>query len=212
MSTTKNAAKPRSQEVAERFPRDVAKHQMEIIRDDGVYRHVKFHNPECSFNQWFELVTWPGVLCYHGGMGTYAFSRITDMFAFFRQGGEGINLYYWSQKCIAEDRYGKIKEYSHDEFVSVVRESADEWADGMSEDEKKRFLAAVEKDVIRNSDDMHEVEAVRRSMEFRWNNQYPFQDFWERGCKVPSRGFLWCCHAIVWGIAKYDAARELQTV
>jgi len=202
----------REQDVAKRFAKDVANHEMEVIRDDGVYRHVRFRNPSQSWNQWFELVTWPGVLCYHGDMGTYVFSRTKDMFEFFRMDGERINLYYWPQKCVAEDRNAKIREYSHDEFVSVVRESAKEWADEMADDERREFLAEIEDEVIRNSDELHEVEAIRRSMEFEWKGRYPFQDFWERGCKVPSRGFLWCCHAIVWGIAKYDAARELQTV
>ena len=65
------------------FLKDVAEHQMTVLRDDGVNRHVQFRRPG-TICMGFELITWPGYLCYTGDMGTYVFRRLEDMFEFFR--------------------------------------------------------------------------------------------------------------------------------
>ena len=67
----------------EQFLRDVAEHTMTVIREDGVSRHIRFAKPGTSCMH-FDLITWPGYLCYTGDMGTYVFQRLTDMFEFFR--------------------------------------------------------------------------------------------------------------------------------
>ena len=41
--------------TAERFLQDVANHQMKILRDDGLYRHLNFQRADNIFN-WFEIV------------------------------------------------------------------------------------------------------------------------------------------------------------
>ena len=87
------------------FLKDVAAHEMEILRDDGVYRHIRFKKPG-TWCMHFDLVTWPGYLAYSGDMGCYVFSRLNDMFEFFRTDREYlqrdgrqlcINLCYWSE-------------------------------------------------------------------------------------------------------------------
>ena len=45
----------------EQFLKDAADHQMEVLRDDGVNRHLRFRNPE-SNAYWFDIITWPGAL------------------------------------------------------------------------------------------------------------------------------------------------------
>jgi hypothetical protein len=91
----------------EEFIKDVSQHKMQILRDDGLYRHIRFkrENTSCYY---FDLITWPGALCYTGDMGTFVFSRIPDMFEFFRTDGEKgadlrINPGYWSEKLLAVD-------------------------------------------------------------------------------------------------------------
>jgi len=66
----------------ERFLKDIKKHELKIIRDDGVYRHIRLKNPD-SYAYNFDLITWPGYLCVTGDMGDWIFSRIEDMFNFF---------------------------------------------------------------------------------------------------------------------------------
>ncbi len=99
----------------ERFLRDVAKHEMTIVMDNGIHRNVVFKNPDGS-NMWFGLQTWPNNLCFYGDMGTFVFSRLPDMFTFFRKGVDGdtiyINTRYWSEKITASDRNGGVEEFS----------------------------------------------------------------------------------------------------
>jgi hypothetical protein len=67
------------------FLKDVEKHEMKVLLDNGLYRHLRFAaTGQYSWNQWFEIITWPGKLAYSGDMGTYVFERIEDMFEFFR--------------------------------------------------------------------------------------------------------------------------------
>lgn len=105
-----------------RFLNDVAKHQMLIKLDHGVYRHVVFRNPENSC-MWFELVTYPGRLVYSGDMGCFVFNRLHDMFTFFRgrvnpskPDALYINEGYWHEKLEAVDRHDGSEQYAFDLF------------------------------------------------------------------------------------------------
>ena len=42
----------------ERFAKDTAEHKIQVIRDDGVYRHLRFKRTN-SNAYYFDLVTWP---------------------------------------------------------------------------------------------------------------------------------------------------------
>lgn len=89
-------------DVATRFARETAEHEMTIMLDTstahGLYRHLRFANPD-SFEYWWELVTWPGSLAVRGDMGgDWIFTRTPDMFRFFRSSGDRINPSYWANK------------------------------------------------------------------------------------------------------------------
>ncbi|SQC93443.1 Uncharacterised protein [Cedecea neteri] len=85
------------------FLRDVALHTLQIHRDDGLYRHLRFKRPGTNA-YYFDIVTWPGYLTITGDMGTWTFSRVSDMFNFFMDSHFGhrasfvINPGYWSEK------------------------------------------------------------------------------------------------------------------
>ena len=91
---------------ADRFLRDIAQHQMTILRDDGVYRHLRFQVPGTPHRQ-FDLVTWPGYLAYTGDMGAYVFTRVHDMFKFFRRELQSydMDMHYWAEKCEAASQW-----------------------------------------------------------------------------------------------------------
>lgn len=75
------------------FERDVAEHQMQVLRDDRLYRHLLFKKPGTGCYH-FNIVTYPGTLVYTGDMGSFVFQRLEDMFEFFRSDadrGDGIN-------------------------------------------------------------------------------------------------------------------------
>jgi hypothetical protein len=79
-----------------RFIKDTAEHEMTILHNDGLYRHLRFKKPGTRF-YWFDLITWPGYLTIAGDMGTFTFERTEDMLTFFRGAGD-INPQYWSEK------------------------------------------------------------------------------------------------------------------
>lgn len=83
-------------DTSSRFLVDTAFHRLEIIRDDGLYRHLRMKQPGTSC-YYFDVITWPGYLTVTGDMGTWTFSRIADMFDFFGPWQDGINTGYWSE-------------------------------------------------------------------------------------------------------------------
>ena len=87
-------------DTSTRFLLDTAFHRLEIIRDDGLYRHLRMKQPGTSC-YYFDIITWPGYLTVTGDMGTWTFSRIADMFDFFGPWQDGINTGYWSEKLEA---------------------------------------------------------------------------------------------------------------
>lgn len=86
-------------DMAERFQRETARHEMTILHDDGLYRHLRARKPGSGL-YWFDIVTWPGSLAIRGDINSaYVFSRMTDMFEFFQGSRDGrINPDYWAEK------------------------------------------------------------------------------------------------------------------
>ena len=114
---TKNA-----QYVLERFMEDTAHHKMEVLIDNGLYRHLKFTNNGSSIYR-FDIHTWPGFLCVCGDMGTYVFQRLDDMFEFFRSTDATlrINPHYWAEKCQAHG-HEAVERYDLDAFTERINE------------------------------------------------------------------------------------------
>jgi len=91
-------------EIAARFARETAGHEMTVLHDDGLYRHLKFMNPEHGSFGAFELITWPYNLVVKTGW-TFHFDidATEDMFDLFRRTAltGQINPGYWSEKVRA---------------------------------------------------------------------------------------------------------------
>jgi hypothetical protein len=188
-------------DVAERFSRDVEKYRIKIIKDDGLHRHIRLAQPETGVMR-FDLITWPGHLCYTGDAGSYLFSRLTDMFNFFR--GRRPNPSYWSEKVLASDKSDGISHYSPDVFRNNIKQYLDDYTCDWDEDKKKAVWLEVEEQVLSAADD---GEYAAREAAARFS---VFVDFWEVDCTEYSICYEWCCHAIPWGIAQYDKLKELQ--
>jgi hypothetical protein len=176
----------------ETFLKDVAKHEMAVLVDNGVYRHLRLKQPGSS-NMWFDIVTWPGFLAYSGDMGSFVFSRLNDMFQFFRNGRATIdgkeelyiNLSYWGEKLEAVDRNGREsghRVYSADRLRAHVEDSVKTWIEEYegqyddSEEEtasaKTKFEAelreAIEEDIYRYLDDgEHDARTAVRDFSFK---------------------------------------------
>lgn len=192
------------EQVADRFTGDTAKHAMTVLHDDGLYRHLRFKKPGSSM-YWFDLVTWPGCLAITGDMNSYTFSRVEDMFTFFR--GEYINPAYWGEKLIA---HCGTTHYSEDTFRRRVTE---EIAD--REDDFPGLGAAIKEQILDphtadwNVTDEHEARVALNEFSYSIpgtpEEGFRFTDVWEWDFQEWDYRFVWCLNAIAWGIGQYDA-------
>jgi hypothetical protein len=199
-------------ESAEHFRADTKGHQLTVLQDDGLYRHLRFRRPDTGC-YWFDLVTWPGCLAINGDCEGFMFSRLPDMFEFFRAAsgwnGNTINPQYWAEKLRASSR---VKEYSEDKLRRLVRETVSDCArdyPGLRTAVKRRVLG---------SDELYHEESARYILDQfvhgkppargQRDDRFRFESSWEWDLTDWSHHFLWCCHAIQWGIGQYDAARQ----
>jgi hypothetical protein len=195
----------------EEFLRNVAEHTIIIIKDEGVYRHIRFMKPQSS-DMFFDLITWPGHLCYTGDMGTFVFHRVEDMFSFFRSQELKINPGYWAEKVLAEDTCDGLREYDADAYRTAINE----WLLSQTEDEEDReyitaLTEAVNDDLLSVADDgEHTVrQAVDDfSFQYGYHRSVQIDDFWETHLTRSTSRYLWCCYALVWGISAYDKMKR----
>ncbi len=185
------------EQIKKRFKEETRNHTMKIMKGDGIYRHLVFSNGRSNIMR-FELITFPGYLCYVGDMGSFTFSRIEDMFEFFR--GDGISPGYWSEKLQATDKRGGDEEYSVKEFNEQIMESVKSW-EFDSEEEEAEVMEHLEDDVLNQET---EQDAYIAASSFESHYGHEFQDFWEYNLREYTYRYIWCLYAIVWGISVYD--------
>ena len=195
-----------------RFESDVQNHTLAVLRDDGLYRHLR-----CSAGSYvyqFDVVTWPGYLCYSGDMGCFVFTRLPDMFTFFRGRREAmIDRSYLAEKCVASDKHDGIREYSEGLFQQAIESDFDSFVENndLAPEQASDLWQLIEDEVLSSGDNRH--DATGAAMNFRWapdhiadaRGQEVFPDFWEHRLEDYTPRFWWCCYAIPWAIEQYDA-------
>lgn len=208
-------------DTSSRFLLDTAFHRLEIIRDDGLYRHLRMQQPGTSC-YYYDVITWPGYLTVTGDMGTWTFSRIADMFNFFGAWEGGINTSYWSEKleagagCSARELLAK--EYDHDAFCRSLKESLSDYLEDSEEDEEDDE-DWDDDDETPDSDKARVREIVRELCSAGFSNDYEAYnavyeadwpeifDRWDicdgLTFKTYTSHFRWILFAITWAIAKY---------
>jgi hypothetical protein len=196
--------------IAKRFNRETIHHQLTVLHDDGLYKHLRFSQPDRSA-MWFDLITWPSNLIVRGDYGdTYAFSRIEDMLAFFRTSAylREPNLGYWAEK-LTTDR-DSVERYDDE----IMRRSI---LDAINDETRHLtgLRAAVQEEVFDllcgdESEDRRTVAdfAYYRNDEDRYDYPRPDPDFtfegsWEWKLHDYHWSFVWACHAILWGAEYY---------
>jgi len=189
----------------DRFEEDTRHHTMQVLHDAGLYRHLLFRAPK-SGSYWFEILTWPGSLTIHGDMGTYTFSRLTDMFEFFGTGP--INPDYWAQKLASQSALG-IKEFSETALNEVVMSHLADWSVELTEAEEGHLLAALRNALLRPELALNLHSSYEALATFIWTasggKSYQFIDAWEYDLSAYTVHFLWCLRAITYGIRQYQA-------
>jgi hypothetical protein len=188
--------------AAAMFEQNTAGHQLTILHDDGLYRHILMAKPGTGMYR-YELVTWPGHLAVGGDMDSYVFARIEDMFAFFR--GHEINPHYWSEKV--KDEPKRTTNYSEGMFKQLVEEHLAELVEDDLTDEQREARDEIRSQV---GDAYHEEEA--REILRDGERAGLWSDTWEWDLRDWDWHFLYCLNAIVAGIAAYDKAKAAEAV
>lgn len=208
-----------NQPTEESFLRDVAKHEMTVIHDAGEIRHLRFGRPGDS-NMHFNITTVPGYLMFTGGMGAWSFTRLRDMFEFFRGKPEGrlsINRQYWSEKLIAASCSGRFDggatEYREELFKSALWREALALArrmkeSGVSAEHRANMLEELR--WVRNAGSNGEHAAHQAAHDFEYcvgRYAFGFRDFHDNNLRTYTYRFTWACYAIAWAIRVYDASK-----
>lgn len=194
----------------ETFLEDVANHKLTVVNDNGLYRHLVLSKG--SFDQRFEITTWPNYLCISGDMGCYVFSRVEDMFTFFRNNQEdwGINTGYWHEKVEAECGRDGVTKFDIQQVFDRLDQYLSwfiEGKDTTDEEDAKAIEAATEQvNEFKECCEHSEYDAMNRYI--NWDSAeaggMDLDDFWDGGFTKYTTRYLWCCYAIVWAIRQYD--------
>lgn len=217
-------------QARERFAREGADHKMTVLHNEGLYRHIRMKHPQRS-EYWYELVTWPGNLVFRGDGTSFAFSRATDMFAFFahglrKDGTIDIEPQYWEEK-ITSDR-DNIQGWDSELFVkdlwtevaSIIESGA------VHEDQEQRFRAEVQEMLdceqydtcdlaLRMLDDFNFWNDKSHEHDYRYRSEaVQFTDSWEwvPKCTTYDWWYLWACHGIVHGVKEFYAVYGCPSV
>lgn len=195
--------------VANRFLKDVANHNLLILLDQGLYRHVVFSNGNSKHMQ-FTLTTTPGRLVFGGDMGCFVFERSPDMFAFFGSDPTRFqpNFGYWHEKLVAVDRDDCSRQYS----VRRLREALESYLDCTNVKFTEQVRECIDEAVSSLSagditDALDIINSFALSDDDGWVFENFFADFHEKEITEFTIRYVWACYAIQWGIAEYNKAK-----
>ncbi|WP_198080413.1 hypothetical protein [Acinetobacter calcoaceticus] len=185
------------------FLHDVRDHELVINLDQGVFRDITVKRPNSSHYH-YNITTRSGYLIITGDMGCFVFKRLTDMFEFFRDEGEGysINPYYWAEKLEA----GVFEKYSPEVARAALNQEFENWKEWHDCDDEQIAEEKEQLDWIDTDDYFEFVEAIRN-----WTpnpNGVQLTDFFEHNLNEYTYDYIWCLYAIVHAIKLYDAVKE----
>lgn len=210
LSTAQRPMRRVTEQVEQEFESNVAQHEATVTLDTGLFRQIRCKQPG-TFNRHFDITTWPGHLAITGDMGSFVFTRLADMFQFFRSDHGRVNYSYWAEKLVAHDKNGGHEEFSRDRFRQTVEEWLTEWLEGrdLTSEEVEEVRGEVRTEVLSAADDgLH--RAIDAAMRYEYDDARPFDSIYECRFNEWTYHFAWCCHAIVWAINQYDARAAVE--
>jgi hypothetical protein len=191
-------------ESAARFARETAAHELTVLHHDGLYRHFKLADPSGGFYR-FDLITWPHNLFLRGDGFSFGFAvwPTEDMFDVFRGSSSGgINPGYWQEKVTA----GKARDWSEDLFRAWVLDEATK-----AEARHPGAVEAVGKQILHSDEHGTEYRGTAEYAVAAFSHggfRLRFPNDWEKDFEDYSWEYLFACHAVLFGIGRWDAARK----
>ena len=192
-------------------------HELKVLHDEGLYRHLRFRSPGTSIGS-FDLITVPGRLFIEGDLGGgWSFTREEDMLPWFNNGLDRagqINPGYWWEKMPEQLRRAG-KGYSEDAFRAYVASLINDTVEslGLNPDQRAALERDVEDDVLDLAYSRDEALAALRDFTHGYglpDGRYAnLTDMTEPGgWEDFDHHFLLACHAIHYGAGRY--AREVR--
>lgn len=169
--------------VYEQLLAEVGEHEMHVLHEDGLYRHLRFQAPGTGIWHW-DLVTWPGSLAIRGDIGEgFIFTRELDMLTWFDHGQAPgwINASYWAEKLDRGSR--SVRGFSPDQFRAWLAENGHDPALGVEVESEHEALDTL---------GLHDIEVD-------YDDPESWRDY--------EHHFLLALHAILWGAQRYHAER-----
>lgn len=209
MSTTQSRVESQARE---RFIKDVAEHEMTVIKDDGLYRHLRFAKPGTGMYA-FEIVTWPGYIAITGDMRSMTMSRVEDMVSFVGSNSDDlrIDFRYWDEKVVSNE--GKSLVWSSDvlrEYLEKALESHCEYhEEHIGGPKAEEWWKSLEDDILSVSEEFGKEHDQMRAL-FEYSGPVNLGDSWEWNPRVWDYSFLWRCFALRWGANMYLASKKAQ--
>ncbi|MET7923148.1 hypothetical protein ABZT43_03965 [Streptomyces sp. NPDC005349] len=198
-------------EIAARFARDTAGHKLTVLHDDGLYRHLRLEAQDGSGYR-FDLHTSPNRLMFHGEVGTYIFSvwPTADLFRVFSESsvGDQPNFGYWMEKLAAWNE--PAIQFSCDLFNKKVAgelAKAEGFFPGVTA--AWESFASAEYNTEYEQVAWEALAAFEYLPEGQWGDAWRFRYTSEWKLDDYDWRYLWACHAALYGIAKYDAAKAV---
>lgn len=196
----------------ESFLKDVASHELTVNLDQGVFRDLTIMKPN-SVDMHYHITTRPGYLMFTGDMGSFVFTRLNDMFKFFRsdEGEHQINKGYWEEKLEAVDSRGGAKAFSSDVAKETLTQCFQDHLEGLDSGDynKDQSDAEESKEAIQGLIDLAEVDQHEFYEQLRnWDSDdaggLDMDCWWEWDFNDYTGRYIWCCYAIVHAIKLYD--------
>lgn len=178
--------------IRSELPGELSKHEIVLKHCDGLYRHWRVAQPGTS-NRMFNIVTWPGSLCFTGDMGDYLFQRVPDMVEFMQR--SAMSFSYAEEKCVAHD--GRLKEFSEEVFNEIIADRLKQAVEQADHDDDPDIVQHVESKIEEIRDEYECYSAEHDAIKAMFES-----GLWDGGdlpsCKSYTYHFLWCLHAIKW--------------
>lgn len=196
----------------ELFLNDVKDHVLTINLDHGVYRDMRIGKPD-SIDMHYNITTRPGYLIFTGDMGSFTFSRTSDMFNFFRC--KGIRPGYWEEKLTAVDSYGGAKGFDSEKAQNELQDCLAEFIKDLDiDDDEFREKVIDATDAIKDIDcsDEYSLVGAIRDWDPDIAGGLDLSDFFGASVDGYTYRYLWCCYAIVHAIKMYDEAKFIGPV
>jgi hypothetical protein len=203
-------------EIAARFARETSAHEMTVLFDVGLYRHLRFAAPDGSGYR-FDLHTSPNRLMFVGEVGTYVFSVFPteDMFQLLRESSIGgqPNFGYWREKLKAWNEPAiQFSTELFDEHVAKELAQAEEHFPGVTEAWREHTEGVLCEYSTDSEDAAREAMAAFEYLPsdqvgMAWRFLAPYTREWK--LDDFDWRYLWVCHAALWGANRYVAAKAV---